>query len=179
MQRVAGPAAKFCAGSSTKGLSLASACQIAPPGSETETRCRGCKGIKLRKGRGGARPAAKPPAPGAPRGPPSAGGPRPPPRPPQARRQSRRHGLRPCARLRRAACGPQPAPCTDQKRSSPARLPGPGNKTSLIRPHSGRRFAVPDSPACSDDKCRPHRRNIPPERPWPQVRHGRPRSPFR
>ena len=52
MQRVAGPAAKFCAGSSTKGLSLASACQIAPPGSETETRCRGCKGIKLRKGRG-------------------------------------------------------------------------------------------------------------------------------
>ena len=150
MQRVAGPAAKFCAGSSTKGLSLASACQIAPPGSETETRCRGCKGIKLRKGRG-----------------------------PQARRQSRRHGLRPCARLRRAACGPQPAPCTDQKRSSPARLPGPGNKTSLIRPHSGRRFAVPDSPACSDDKCRPHRRNIPPERPWPQVRHGRPRSPFR
>ena len=49
MQRVAGPAAKFCAGSSTKGLSLASACQIASPGSETETRCRGCKGIKLRK----------------------------------------------------------------------------------------------------------------------------------
>ena len=79
MQRVAGPAAKFCAGSSTKGLSLASACQIAPPGSETETRYRGCKGIKLRKGRG-----------------------------PQARRQSRRHGRRPCARLRRAACGPHP-----------------------------------------------------------------------
>ena len=150
MQRVAGPAAKFCAGSSTKGLSLASACQIAPPGSETETRCRGCKGIKLRKGRG-----------------------------PQARRQSRRHGLRPCARLRRAACGPKPAPCTDQKRSSPARLPGPGNKTSFIQPHSGWRFAGPGSPACSGDKCRPHQRSTPPVPPWPQVRHGRPRSPFR
>ena len=150
MQRVAGPAAKFCAGSSTKGLSLASACQIAPPGSETETRCRGCKGIKLRKGRG-----------------------------PQARRQSRRHGLRPCARLRRAACGPQPAPCTDQKRSSPARLPGPGNKTSLIQPHFGWRFAGPGSPAYSGDKCRPHQRSTPPAPPWPQVRHGRPRSPFR
>ena len=150
MQRVAGPAAKFCAGSSTKGLSLASACQIAPPGSETETRCRGCKGIKLRKGRG-----------------------------PQARRQSRRHGRRPCARFRRAACGPQPAPCTDQKRSSPARLPGPGNKTSLIQPHSGRRFAGPGSPAYSGDKCRPHQRSTPPAPPWPQVRHGRPRSPFR
>ena len=148
MQRVAGPAAKFCAGSSTKGLSLASACQIAPPGSETETRCRGCKGIKLRKGRG-----------------------------PQARRQSRRHGLRPCARLRRAACGPKPAPCTDQKRSSPARLPGPGNKTSFIQPHSGWRFAGPGSPACSGDKCRPHQRSTPPVPPWPQVRHGRPRSP--
>ena len=150
MQRVAGPAAKFCAGSSTKGLSLASACQIAPPGSETETRCRGCKGIKLRKGRG-----------------------------PQARRQSRRHGRRPCARLRRAACGPKPAPCTDQKRSSPARLLGPGNKASFIQPHSGWRFAGPGSPACSGDKCRPRQRNIPPERLWPPGRRGRPRSPFR
>ena len=150
MQRVAGPAAKFCAGSSTKGLSLASACQIAPPCSETETRCRGCKGIKLRKGRG-----------------------------PQARRQSRRHGLRPCARLRRAACGPQPAPAQTPKRSSPARLPGPGNKSSLIQPHSGWRFAGPGSPLCFDDKCRPRRRNTPPAPPWQRVRHGRPRSPFR
>ena len=150
MQRVAGPAAKFCAGSSTKGLSLASACQIAPPGSETETRCRGCKGIKLRKVRG-----------------------------PQARGKAADTG---CARVpafggRPAA--PKPAPCTDQKRSSPARLPGPGNKTSFIQPHSGWRFAGPGSPACSGDKCRPRRRNTPPAPPWPQVRHGRPRSPFR
>ena len=74
---------------------------------------------------------------------------------------------------------PKPAPCTDQKRSSPARLPGPGNKTSFIQPHSGWRFAGQGSPACSGDKCRPHQRSTPPVPPWPQVRHDRPRSPFR
>ena len=170
MQRVAGPAAKFCAGSSTKGLSLASACQIASPGSETETRCRGCKGLKLRKGRGAPAPGPKPPHP---RRPPRAG----------AGEAAAFTAADPAGPRAPACAGgrapPQPAPCTDQKRSSPARLPGPGNKTSFIQPHSGWRFAGPGSPACSGDKCRPRRRNTPPAPPWPQVRHGRPRSPFR
>ena len=108
----------------------------------------------------------------------------------------------PGRRLRRRACGP-PAPFPPHRcrracgppacpflnpppapKPRPPTLPlgKPGACTflhinSLTAPRFWLRPAVPDSPACSGGRRRPHRRNTPPAPPWPPGRHGRPRTP--
>lgn len=85
----------------------------------------------------------------------------------------------------RRACGPPTCPFLNPPPpTKPPTLPlgKPGACTflhinSLTAPRFGLRPAAPDSPACSGDRRRPHRRNTPPAPPWPPGRHGRPRTP--